>query len=90
MKISSRLLACALLGVTLASCNTWNGFKNSFPVRMLDEIGTEAMSLISENGAPAGGPLKALPERARQVQNRGMYTSRVPAAQLPRQSMAAR
>ncbi len=90
MKFPLRAIVGLLLVLPLASCQTWNGFKNSFPVRFIDEIGASAMQMISENDASTQHPSAVL-GRGQQVAQRGDYTG--PAAAVvssPRQRMAAR
>lgn len=84
-----RVAILALIATTMTSCQTWNGLKNSAPVRFLDEIGAEAMNLISDNGSPTGGG-ETLQIRGRQIQSRGIYAGQVPTAAAPRQSVVAR
>ena len=62
---------------------------NSFPVRMLDGIGSQAMGFFAESGPDANKPA-SVQERARQVENRGIYAGSSSTVAAPRQSMAAR
>jgi len=84
-----RLILVAIFSVGLTSCQTFQGLMNSFPVRMLDGVGSQALSFFAEAPAADTNP-DSLQERARQVENRGIYAGRAPAAEAPRQSMAAR
>jgi len=89
MNFPSRLIFCVLLVTTLTSCQTWNGFKSSSPVRLLDELGAEFMGLFADNGMVKTRP-EQLHERARQVERRGIYAGQSTAARVESQSMAAR
>lgn len=91
MTFLSRIASIALLSVSLTSCNTLNGLKNTLPVRLLDELGTEALSLISENDLPAGSRPATVQDRARRIENRGIYAGHAPVfIGSPRQSMVSR
>lgn len=85
-----RIAFLAVFSVGLTSCQTFHGIMNSFPVRMLDGIGSQAMSFFAETGPDAKAPA-SVQDRARQVEGRGIYAGgRSPATAAPRQSMAAR
>ncbi|MFN0079803.1 MAG: hypothetical protein ACKVY0_25345 [Prosthecobacter sp.] len=90
MKLLPRLALCALLFSCLTSCRTMGGLMNSFPVKMLDEAGSTLMGFLAENESPSGSTPEALKNRARQVENRGIYAGRVSPASSPRHGMAAR
>lgn len=89
MKFPLRAAVGILFVLPLASCQTWNGFKNSFPVRFIDEIGASAMQMISENDAAPQNP-SAVQGRGQQVAQRGDYTGHAAVDVSPRQRMAAR
>ncbi|MDZ4406307.1 MAG: hypothetical protein U1A53_26850 [Prosthecobacter sp.] len=63
---------------------------NSYPVRMMDQTATALLGYLAENELPANGKPASIQDRARQVENRGIYAGHLPAAGSPRQSMAAR
>jgi hypothetical protein len=85
-----RLILAAIFSVGLTSCQTFHGMMNSFPVRMLDGLGSQAMSFFAEAPAAEGKPA-SVHDRARQVEGRGIYAGgRSPMTTAPRQSMAAR
>ncbi|MFO1481971.1 MAG: hypothetical protein U1F71_01290 [Verrucomicrobiaceae bacterium] len=86
----SRLAALALLSVSLTSCQTLGGFMNTWPVKMMDQTASSVLGMFSENDLPVSGKPATLQERAREVESRGIYAGRGPAAVAPRQSMAAR
>lgn len=81
----------ALLALTLSltSCSTFFGLLGSAPVRVLDQTASGFLSIFGdvETDAP-----KSLEERAKKVQENGMYAGRgVPAGvNSSRQSMASR
>lgn len=82
----------ALLAVScfcLSSCQTFHGFMNSFPVRMLDGVGSQAMSLFGEASPDSKVPA-TMEDRARQVESRGLYAGHSRPVVAPRQNMAAR
>ena len=85
----SRAALLVVLSAGLTSCQTFQGLMNSFPVRMLDGIGSQAMGFFAESGPDASKPA-SVQDRARQVESRGIYAGRSPAGVAPRQSMAAR
>lgn len=86
----ARLSFLILLSAGLTSCQTWEAFKNTYPVRILDQAGTELMGYISENNLPTDGKPASMQERARQIESRGSYAGQAPAAGAPKQSVVAR
>ena len=88
----TRLSFLILLSGALTSCGTETGaaFKNSFPVKFLDQAGAEMLGWLGENNLPTDGKPASMRERAREVESRGHYARLVPAAAVSRQSMAAR
>ncbi len=84
-----RLASAALLALSLTSCGTLGGLMNSTPFRLLDQTGSALMGYLgdAESDAP-----KSLEERARKVQDNGMYAGRGAAngVSSSRQSMASR
>lgn len=89
MKFPLRLAASLLLALLFSSCQTWYGLQNSMPVRFFDELGAEAMRMISENDGPSQS-LDALQARGQKVQKQGVYAGQLPVVVSPRQGMAAR
>lgn len=87
-----RLSLLALLSVSFTSCSqTWAAFKNTFPVKFLDEAGATMMRQFTENNLPVNGKPASMQERARQVQGRGIYAGGSPAVMgAAGQRMAAR
>lgn len=91
MTILSRIASLVLLSICLTSCGTWNGLMNSFPVRLLDEAGSEMMGLITENGQPTKNGPSSVHQRAQQIESHGIYAGRTPASMgMTRQNMASR
>ncbi len=88
----ARLSFLILLSAGLTSCQTWEAFKNIYPVRILDQTGSALLGYIAENDLPANGKPASIQERARQVENRGIYAAgkTAPTATSPRQSMVSR
>ena len=88
----TRFSFLVLLSACLTSCGsqTWNAFKNTYPVKFLDQTGSAVFGWISENNLPADGKPASMEERARQIKSRGSYASKTPAAAPSRESMAAR
>lgn len=84
-----RLASFALLATSLTSCGTFGGFMNSYPVRILDQTGSALMGYLAETDATAP---KSIDERAKNVQDRGMYAGRAASGSVmsSRQSMASR
>jgi hypothetical protein len=88
----ARLSFLILLSAGLTSCQTWEAIKNCAPVRAFDETGASMLHMLGENNLPANGKPASIQERARQVENRGIYAAgkTAPAAAAPRQSMVSR
>jgi hypothetical protein len=82
MKLA-RLSFLVLISVCSTSCSqTWNALKNTYPVRILDQAGSEVLGLISENNLPTDGKPASMLERARQIESRGNYAGKVSAASV--------
>jgi len=79
-----------LLAVGLTSCQTWNAFKNCYPVKFMDQTGSAVLGWLGENNLPTDGKPASMQERARQIESRGHYAGKTPAAAPSRESMAAR
>ncbi|MBB5031780.1 hypothetical protein [Prosthecobacter vanneervenii] len=64
----------------------------SAPVKMFDQLGKEMLGLIGENDLPTDGKPASMQERAREIESRGHYAGRTPAAvgAAAGQRMAAR
>lgn len=93
----SRLSLLVLFSACLTSCQTqtWNSLKNSnlmYPFKFIDQTGSAMLDWLGENELPVDGKPATLQERARQVQSRGIYAGRTPAAvgAAAGQRMAAR
>lgn len=88
----ARLSFLILLSAGLTSCQTWEAFKNTYPVRILDQTGSALLGYIAENDLPPNGKPASMEERARQVEKRGIYAvgKEVPAAASSHQRTAAR
>lgn len=84
-----RVVSLAVSCLCLSSCQTFHGFMNSFPVRMLDGVGSQAMGLFGEASPDTKAPA-SMEERARLVESRGLYAGRSQSVVAPRQNMAAR
>ena len=82
----ARFTFLVLFSACLASCQssqTWNTFKNSsllYPVKFLDQTGSAVLGWFGENNLPTDGKPASMQERARQVESRGHYAGRWPAA----------
>ena len=78
----TRLSFLVLLSACLTSCGsqTWNAFKNTYPVKFLDQTGSAVLGWISENNLPTDGKPASMEERARQIKSRGNYAGKTPAA----------
>ena len=79
----ARLSFLILLSACFTSCGsqTWKAFKNIYPLKLLDETGSEILGLISaENNLPTDGRPASIQERARQIESRGHYVGKTPAA----------
>ncbi|WP_449072683.1 hypothetical protein [Prosthecobacter sp.] len=68
-----RLVALLALPLSLTSCGTLFGLLGSGPVRMMDELGSSLMGMLGD--AESGSP-KSIEERAKKVQDNGMYAGR--------------
>ncbi len=79
-----------LLSVGLTSCQTWNAFKNCYPVKFLDQTGSAVLGYLGENNLPTDGKPATMQERARQIESRGSYAGKGPAAGAPAENVAAR
>jgi hypothetical protein len=79
-----------LLSVGLTSCQTWNAFKNCYPVKFMDQTGSAVLGWLGENNLPTDGKPATMQERARQIESRGSYASQVAVADAPKQSVVAR
>lgn len=78
-----RLGFLVLLSVCSSSCSqTWNALQNTYPVRLLDQAGSEVLGYISENNLPTDGRPASMQERARVIESRGHYVGKVPAASV--------
>lgn len=87
----ARLSFLVLLSASLTSCQTWSAFKNTYPVKFLDQTGSAVLGWISENNLPTDGKPASMQERAREIESRGNYAGKAPAAAASsRESMAAR
>ncbi len=87
----ARLSFLVLLSSGLTSCQTWSAFKNTYPLRILDQTGSALLGYISENNLPTDGKPATMQERARQIESRGHYAGQVPAAAAsPRQGVVTR
>ena len=76
-----RLSFLVLLSVCSTSCSqTRTALKNTYPVRILDQTGSALLGYISENNLPTDGKPASLQERAREIESRGHYAGKVPAA----------
>ena len=76
-----RLSFLVLLSVCSTSCSqTWNALKNTYPVRIMDQTGSALLGYISENNLPTDGKPASMQERAREIESRGHYAGKVPAA----------
>lgn len=84
-----RLAAFLALPLSLTSCGTLFGLLGSGPVRMLDQTASGILGAFGD--ADAAAP-KSLEERAKKVQDNGLYAGRgVPAGVISsRQSTASR
>jgi hypothetical protein len=84
-----RPAALLALSLSLTSCSTFFGLLGSAPVRMLDQT---ASGIIGAFGDTATDAPKSLEERAKKVQENGMYAGRGAPAGVnsSRQSMASR
>ncbi|MBN8422253.1 MAG: hypothetical protein J0L73_25285 [Verrucomicrobia bacterium] len=87
----------ALISICFTNCSnsrTWNSFKNSsllYPVRFLDQTGSAMLDWLGENELPTDGKPASMQERARQIESRGHYAGRAPAAvRAAGQGVAAR
>lgn len=79
-----------LLSVGLTSCQTWNAFKNCYPVKFIDQTGSAMLGWLGENNLPTDGKPATMQERARQIESRGHYAGKAPSAGLPAENVAAR
>ncbi len=79
-----------LLSVGLTSCQTWNAFKNCYPVKFIDQTGSAVLGWLGENNLPTDGKPASMQERARQIESRGSYAGQMPAAAAPKQSVVSR
>jgi hypothetical protein len=79
-----------LSSVCLTSCSTLGGIMNSYPVRMMDQTASALLGYLAENELPADGKPASIQDRARQVEDRGIFAGHAPTPGAPRQSMAAR
>ena len=79
-----------IFSICLTSCGTLGGLMNSYPIRILDQTGSALLGYLAENELPADGAPASIQQRARQVEERGIYAGHAPAAAMPRQSMASR
>lgn len=88
----ARFSFLALLAVGFTSCSqTWNAFKNCYPVKFLDQTGSAVLGWLGENNLPTDGKPATMQERARQIESRGHYAGKTPAAvAAPKQSVVAR
>jgi hypothetical protein len=88
----TRLSFLVLLSACLTSCGsqTWNAFKNCYPVKFMDQTGSAVLGWLGENNLPTDGRPASMEERARQIKSRGNYAGKTPAAAPSRESMAAR
>ncbi len=78
-----RLSFLVLLSVCSTSCSqTWSALKNTYPVRILDQTGSALLGYISENNLPTDGKPATMQERAREIESRGHYAGKVPAASV--------
>jgi hypothetical protein len=85
-----RPVLAAIFSLGFTSCQTFHGLMNSFPIRILDGIGSTATSFFGEVPAADGKPA-SVQDRARQVEGRGIYAGgRSSVMTASRQSMAAR
>lgn len=71
----ARLSFLILLSAGLTSCQTWEAFKNIYPVRILDQTGSALLGYIAENDLPPNGKPASMEERARQIEKRGIYAA---------------
>ncbi|MDI1311567.1 hypothetical protein [Prosthecobacter sp.] len=88
-----RLAFLVIFSAGFTSCSqTWAAFKNTYPVRILDQTGSALLGYIAENDLPANGKPASMQERARQVEMRGIYAAgkTAPTVAAPRQSMVSR
>jgi hypothetical protein len=85
-----RLGFLILLSAGLTSCQTWEAFKNTYPVKFLDQTGSAVLGYFGENNLPTDGKPATMQERARQIESRGSYAGKAPAAGSPAESVAAR
>ncbi len=79
----ARLSILILLSVALTSCQTWKSLKNSnlmYPFKFLDQTGSAIFNWLGENDLPTDGKPATMQERARQIESRGSYVGKVPAA----------
>ena len=85
-----RSASALVLALSLSSCSTFGGLLNSYPLRILDQTGSALLGYLAEND-PAATP-KSLEDRAKNVQDRGMYAGRGASTGVnsSRQSMASR
>ncbi|WP_395742435.1 hypothetical protein [Prosthecobacter sp.] len=89
----ARLSFLVLISACFTSCGsqTWNAFKNTYPVKFLDQTGSAVLGWLGENNLPTDGKPATMEERARQIESRGHYAGRT---QTPLrdagQAMAAR
>lgn len=79
-----------LLSIGLTSCQTWNAFKNCYPVKFIDQTGSAMLGWLGENNLPTDGKPASMQERAREIESRGHYAGKVPAASAPKQTVVAR
>ncbi len=79
-----------LLAVGQTSCQTWNAFKNCYPVKFMDQTGSAVLGWLGENNLPTDGKPATMQERARQIESRGHYAGKAPAAGMPAENVAAR
>lgn len=90
----ARLSSLILLSACLTSCGTqtWNAFKNCYPVKFIDQTGSAMLGWLGENNLPTDGKPASMQERAREIESRGHYAGRTPAAvgAAAGQRMAAR
>jgi len=76
----TRLSFLVLLSAALTSCQTWDAIKNCAPVKMLDETASSMVHMLGENNLPTDGKPASMQERARQIESRGNYAGKAPAA----------
>ena len=78
----ARFTFLVLFSVCLTSCGSQigNAFKNSSIIKMLDQTGAEMLGWLGENNLPTDGKPASMQERARQIESRGNYAGKVPAA----------